>query len=81
MRGHAAPVMCSFDASPEPSATQNRPSYIADSVAIACAMIAGWYRWPGAFTTPNDRFVACSAAPSHDHANAEWPCRSLHGAM
>jgi hypothetical protein len=40
-------------------------------VPIACAMIAGWYRCPGAFTTPNGNRVACSAAPSHDQANAD----------
>jgi hypothetical protein len=42
LRGHGCPVTCSFAASPEPSATQNRPSYIAESVAIACAITAGW---------------------------------------
>ena len=42
LRGQTSPVMCSLDASPVPSAVQNRPGYIADSVAIACAMIAGW---------------------------------------
>jgi hypothetical protein len=36
------PVMCSLDASPVPSAVQNRPGYIALSVAMACAMITGW---------------------------------------
>ena len=41
LRGQGAPVMCSLDASPVPSATQNRPSYIAPSVAMAWAMIAG----------------------------------------
>ena len=38
----AWPVMCSLDASPVPSATQKRPSYIAARVAMAWAMIAGW---------------------------------------
>ena len=42
LRGHGSPVMCSFDASPVPSATQKRPGYIAASVALAWAMIAGW---------------------------------------
>ena len=41
-RGHPSPVMCSFEASPDPNATQKRPSYMADSVDAACAMIAGW---------------------------------------
>jgi hypothetical protein len=58
LRGHRCPVMCSLLASPVPNAAQNRPGYIAESVPIACAMIAGWYRWPGALTTPNGRFVA-----------------------
>ncbi len=30
-------------------------------------------------TTPNGSDVACSAAPSHDQANADWPWRALHG--
>jgi hypothetical protein len=34
--------MCSFEASPVPSATQNRPGNMAASVAEAWAMIAGW---------------------------------------
>ena len=29
---------------------------------------------------PKGSDVVASAAPSHDHANPEWPCRSLHGA-
>ncbi|CPU60850.1 Uncharacterised protein [Mycobacteroides abscessus] len=40
--GQRSPVTCSFIASPEPSAAQNRPGNIAPSVAIACATIAGW---------------------------------------
>ncbi len=78
--GQRSPVMCSLTASPDPSAIQNRPGNIAASVAEAWAMIAGWYRWPGALTTPNGSEVVASAAPSHDHANPLWPCRSLHGA-
>ena len=39
--GQRSPVMCSFSASPLPSAIQNRPEYIWASVAAACAMIAG----------------------------------------
>ena len=42
LRGQSCPVMCSLDASPVPSAAQNRPGYIVASVAAACAMIAGW---------------------------------------
>ena len=42
LRGQPSPVMCSFEASPVPSATQNRPGNIAPSVAIAWATIAGW---------------------------------------
>ena len=61
------------------SANQNRPGFMTDSVAAACAMIAGWYRWPGAFTTPKDSAVASSAAPSHDHAKPDSPCRALQG--
>ncbi len=48
-------------------------------VAIAWAMIAGWYRCPGAVTTPKGSWVACSAAPSQDHAKPEWPWHSLQG--
>ena len=40
---------------------------------MACAVIAGWYRCPGAVTTPKGSRVACSAAPSHDQANPDWP--------
>src|SRR3954447_26538735 len=79
LRGQRPPVMCSLLNSPEPSAAQNRPGYMAPSVPIACATTAGWYRWPGALTTPNGSPVACSAAPSHDQANADWPWRVLHG--
>jgi hypothetical protein len=38
---HPCPVMCSFMYWPLPSATQNRPGNICDSVAAACAMMAG----------------------------------------
>ena len=72
--------MCSFIASPLPSATQNRPGNIAPSVAIAWAMIAGWYRCPGALTAPSGRDVVASAAPSHDQANPECPCCEFQGA-
>ena len=41
LSGHRSPVMCSFDASPEPSATHSRPGNSSPSVAIAWAMIAG----------------------------------------
>ena len=34
-RGHGAPVMCSLEASPLPSATHNRPSNIVANVAMA----------------------------------------------
>ncbi len=40
--GQSSPVICSFIASPLPSATQNRSGNIWASVAAACAMIAGW---------------------------------------
>ena len=43
-------------------------------------MIAGWYRCPGALTTPKGSDVVANAAPSHDHAKPLWPWRSLHGA-
>jgi hypothetical protein len=39
--GQRSPVMCSFNASPLPTASQNRSGYISQSVAAACAMIAG----------------------------------------
>ena len=42
-------------------------------VAAAWAMIAGWYRWPGAVTTPNGNDVDDIAAPSHDHAKPDSP--------
>ena len=44
LRGHPSPVMCSFEASPVPSATQKRSGNIAVRVAAAWATIAGWYR-------------------------------------
>jgi hypothetical protein len=34
-------------------------------------MITGWYRWPGALTTPNGTGTVSMAAPSHDHAKPE----------
>jgi hypothetical protein len=71
--------MCSFCASPLPSAAQKRPGNIAARVAIACAMIAGWYRCPGALTMPNGRLVVARAAPSQAHANPLWPWRALQG--
>ncbi len=40
--GHRSPVMCSFDASPLPSAAQNLPGNICASVAIDWATMAGW---------------------------------------
>jgi hypothetical protein len=40
--GHGSPVMCSLLASPVPSAAQKRPGYMAASVPMAWAMIAGW---------------------------------------
>ena len=42
LSGHRAPVMCSFDASPVPRATQRRPGNISSSEATAWATIAGW---------------------------------------
>ena len=72
-------MTCSFEASPDPSATVRRPGNISPSVAMAWAMITGWYRWPGAFTTPNGTVVACMAAPSHDQANPDSPWSRLHG--
>ncbi len=72
--------MCSFAFSPDPRATQRRPGNIAASVALAWAITAGWYRWPGALTVPKVRSVVARAAPSQDHANPDWPWRSLHGA-
>src|SRR3712207_670975 len=77
--GHGAPVIASFSASPLPIANQKRSGYISASVAAACATIAGWYRSPGAFTVPNDIDVACSAAPSHDHAKPLCPWASVQG--
>jgi hypothetical protein len=49
-------------------ATQNLPGNISSRVAQACAMIAGWYLWPGAHTTPFENLVAWSDAPIQDHA-------------
>ena len=42
LRGHTSPVTRSLDASPDPSAAQNRPGNICASVAIAWAMMTGW---------------------------------------
>ena len=42
LEGHRSPVMCSFEASPVPSATQSRRGNIWHSDAAACATIAGW---------------------------------------
>ena len=42
LRGQTSPVTCSLLASPEPSAAQNRPGNMLASVAIACAVMAGW---------------------------------------
>jgi hypothetical protein len=39
--GQRSPVMCSFSASPLPTAIQKRSGYISASVAAACAMMAG----------------------------------------
>jgi hypothetical protein len=80
LSGHRSPVTCSLSASPEPSAAQNRPGNISPSVAMAWAVITGWYRCPGAVTTPIGNEVAASAAPNHVQACPEWPWRSLHGA-
>jgi hypothetical protein len=41
LAGQRSPVMCSFEASPLPSATQSRPGNIWQSEAAACATIAG----------------------------------------
>ena len=46
---------------------------------MACASTTGWYRWPGAVTTPNGSVVRCMAAPSHDQAKPDWPWRALVG--
>ena len=73
MRGQPSPVMCSLDASPEPSAIHSRSGNISVSDAAAWAMIAGWYRCPGALTTPNGSWVVASAAPRNDHANPDSP--------
>ncbi len=40
--GQRSPVMCSFEASPEPRQTQSLAGNISASVAIACALTAGW---------------------------------------
>ena len=40
--GHRSPVMCSFEASPEPRQTQSRPGNISVRVAMAWASTAGW---------------------------------------
>ena len=42
LSGHGAPVMCSLENSPVPSATDSRPGNSSASVAAACATIAGW---------------------------------------
>ena len=50
------------------------------SVAIACALIAGWMRWPGAWTCPIRMLVRSSAAPIQAKEKADWPCSSFQGA-
>ena len=42
LQGQRSPVMCSLRFSPLPSATHNRSGNISASVAIACAVTAGW---------------------------------------
>ena len=42
LSGHGAPVMCSLENSPVPSATDNRRGNSSASVAAAWATIAGW---------------------------------------
>jgi len=42
LTGHRSPMTCSFDASPLPSAVQNRPGNMAPRVAIFWATTAGW---------------------------------------
>ena len=59
----------------------NRPSESSDSVAAACATIAGWYRTVGHVTpvaSPIES-VPAAIAPSTDHAKGECPCESSHG--
>jgi hypothetical protein len=77
--GHAAPVTCSFRASPLPAASQNRPGYMSARVAAAWATTAGCYRPPGAQTVPNDSPVPSRAAPSQPQANPDWPWSGSHG--
>jgi hypothetical protein len=45
--GHAAPATCSFNASPVPTPSTNRPPVISADVAAACATTAGWMRTVG----------------------------------
>jgi hypothetical protein len=42
---------------------QKRLGNISESVAAACAIIAGCCRLPGAVTTPHGIVIACNAAP------------------
>lgn len=78
--GQYCAVMCSLSASPEPRPSQCRPGYIAASVALACATIAGCQRNVGAVTPgPMSPLVRSPIAVSTFHTNAAWPCAGTHG--
>src|SRR5690606_22872164 len=71
---------CSLISSPLPNAADRRSGNICARVAIAWATIAGWYRWPGAVTTPTGNDVQAMAAPSQAYEQPDLPCQLAHGA-
>ena len=79
LRGHASPVTRSLDVSPEPSATQNRPGNICrqgrDRLGDDRRVVA----LPGGVDHAERQLVVASAAPRHDQAKPESPCRTLQG--
>ena len=75
--GQRSPVMCSFIASPLPSASQNRPGNIWASVAAACAMIAGCSVAGRVHHTEGER-RRLQRSTSQDQANDRDPIGVLH---
>ncbi len=78
--GQYAPVTCSSIASPDPMPSQCRPGYMAASVALAWATIAGCQRKVGTVTpVPRSPVVVCPRAPSTFQTKLAWPCRGIQG--
>ena len=78
--GHRDPVMCSFNASPDPTPRVKRPPVSTAQVAAACAMIAGWMRTVGQVTAVViGSEHTCETAPITDQTKPLWPWASFHG--